>query len=65
MKSELCRCNNCDSILLDENPQVNAPLLDVPFGASSMVLLTDEDEFFWSCPNCGTDEFLADITTLD
>lgn len=25
----LCKCNNCNSILIDENPQVDAPLYDL------------------------------------
>lgn len=64
MKTELCRCNSCDAILIDENPQVNAPLLDVPIGALGMVQFEDEEEVFWGCPNCETDEFLADLVEL-
>jgi hypothetical protein len=61
MKLELCQCNSCDAILIDENPQVDAPLLDVPVGALSMVQLEENGEFFWACPNCETDEFLTDL----
>lgn len=29
MKTELCKCNNCNSIMYDENPQVGATKIDV------------------------------------
>ena len=61
MKSELCKCNSCDTILIDENPQVNSPLLEIPSGAVNMVQLEDNGEVFWACPNCETDEFLTDL----
>lgn len=61
MKSELCKCNSCDIILIDENPQANAPLLDIPVGAEYMVQIEEEGEIFWACPNCKTDEFLIDL----
>lgn len=46
MKAELCKCNSCDTILIDENLQVNAPKLEVPNGAVNMVQLEDSGEFF-------------------
>ena len=58
MKTELCKCNNCDSILYDENPQVGATKYLPPKGVESMELI---DQEFWGCPICKTDEFLIDL----
>lgn len=39
MKDYLCKCNNCDSILIDKNPQVNSIKFDVPENAKEMVMM--------------------------
>lgn len=39
MKDYLCKCNNCDYILIDKNPQTDAIKLEVPDDAKEMVML--------------------------
>lgn len=39
MRDYLCKCNNCDSILVDKNPQTDAIELKVPENAKEMVKL--------------------------
>jgi uncharacterized C2H2 Zn-finger protein len=56
----LCKCNNCDTILIDENPQVGAVKQLVPAGAESMEQNTD-GETYWCCPKCRTDAYLIDM----
>lgn len=59
MKTTLCRCNNCYSILVDENPQIGAIEYLIE---DSLVLYMDKDaDGFWICPVCGTDEYLIDL----
>ena len=64
-KDYLCKCNNCDTILLDQNPQINQPLVEVPKVTLGMVQLEDEGGFFWACPKCSTDSFLKDVLSED
>lgn len=67
--AELCRCNNCMSILIDENPRDGAKKYDAACAEGSLkqfVDMSDNDtshdiHYFWGCPNCGTDEYLTDI----
>ena len=58
MKTELCKCNNCESILYDQNPQINAPTYFAPKGTENMELIENE---FWGCPICKTDDYLTDL----
>jgi len=63
MEANLCKCNNCDSILLDQNPQVGAKqhnLGQFP-NIKHMEYLKDENESFWVCPVCKTDDYLTDL----
>jgi hypothetical protein len=64
MTKYLCKCNNCDSILIDRNPQVNAIPLKTPENAIEMVMIGSPLEMnsnlFWACPICLTDEYLND-----
>ena len=61
MEDFLCKCNNCDSILIDHNPQTGAKMFPVPNNVLYQVLLKDEFESFWGCPECKTDEYLTDL----
>lgn len=57
----LCKCNNCGTILIDENPQVNAPKFELTGNEESMEQVTEADEVFMACPKCKTDAFLIDL----
>ena len=62
----LCKCNNCDNILLDENPQIFAIKHKLKGGELSMIQVNvsdenDGEEYIWACPICATDGFLTDI----
>lgn len=62
---KLCKCNNCESILIDENPQIGAKELEVPGNAKEMIQVQEDGgTFFWACPECKTDEYLMDIEEL-
>lgn len=59
----LCKCLNCESILIDENPQVNANkynLVDYP-ESKDMYHGEDPDGYFTGCPECKTDSYLIDL----
>ncbi len=72
-KANLCKCNNCDSILIDQNPQIGAKEHLVYQGenysvdsenkeVSEMQYLEDPNgEYFWGCPFCETDNYLTDL----
>ena len=64
----LCKCSNCESVLIDENPQVDAIKYELKGGELSMIQVnlgndgdSVDDEIIWACPICETDGFLADI----
>lgn len=60
----LCKCNNCNSIMYDENPQVGATKFDpktIDVEILPMELLNEEGESFWGCGNCKTDAYLMDF----
>lgn len=64
--ANLCKCNYCDSILIDENPQVGAPLYDLKDYPQALemqrvsAVINDPETEYWACPNCLTDSFLTD-----
>lgn len=59
---ELCICNNCNTILIDENPQVGAKKHKLKGYEQSMERVEkSEGEFIWACLRCGTDGNLADL----
>lgn len=60
-KDYLGICNNCDRILIDRNPQVDAPILPLQGNEEQMEWLEDEDGWSWSCPHCKTDGYLMDL----
>ena len=57
----LCKCNNCDTVLIDENPQTGAKKYKSPLDAENMDYLKDGEEYFWACPKCETDDDLIDL----
>lgn len=63
MKSPLCKCNNCDSILIDRNPQTDAIEHELKGNELQMVFIYDrtEKDYYWACPKCETDDYLTDF----
>lgn len=62
----LCTCTHCENILIDENPQIGAPLYDLKDYPKALEMvkvfeeLGDPETQYWACPICLTDGFLAD-----
>lgn len=63
METQLCRCNNCGTIMIDENPD-DQPELTAPENVKNMKELNDIGGFYWACPECLTDEYLQDMYEL-
>jgi hypothetical protein len=71
--ANLCRCNMCDLILVDQNPQIGAEVRQVYYDADRQ-WVTEEGkevaemqyekdnsgEFYWACPVCLCDDYLTD-----
>lgn len=51
----------CGAILIDRNPQVGAVRIPLKGDEGCMILIEHEDDKFWGCPNCKTDEYLMDL----
>ena len=60
MTAELCKCNNCERVIIDENPQINAQKLSTD-GIKVFSMEWIEPEGFWACPHCKTDAYLTDL----
>ena len=63
IRDYLCKCNMCDSILIDENPQVNAKKHAVDI--ENVAPMSKNNEGQWVCPVCGTDGYLTDYISDD
>nr|UWD58349.1 MAG: hypothetical protein [Bacteriophage sp.] len=60
----LCRCNNCGLILIDENPQVDAPKYQLKGTEENMELAPIERtqySYSYVCPHCHCDDYLVDL----
>jgi hypothetical protein len=64
----LCKCNNCENVLIDQNPQINAfehklkgNELEMQFFGGGVKDKNGAEENYWGCPICLTDDFLIDI----
>ena len=66
MKTEvsLCKCNKCDSLMIDYNCQVDAPKYFVNVEILPELQYNSSDGS-WECPFCGTDGYLSDYFTID
>lgn len=65
-KAYVCRCNNCGTFLIDENPQVDAVefYLDGKEVKMELLELEETGEKYWGCPYCHTDAYLEDLEDL-
>ena len=65
MKYHLCKCTNCETIMFDENPQVNAKKYLVKNNKTHLnedvETMGNDNEGYWCCPKCNTDEYLIDL----
>lgn len=64
MKAHLCKCNNCDTVLIDENPQIGAKELELTGNEVEMEYIKVEgtdNHYFWACLICKTDDYLTDL----
>lgn len=59
--ANLCKCLECDTVLIDQNPQTGAKLYKLPDNATNMQYMDDDDGGWWACPICETDENLIDL----
>ena len=61
----LCKCNNCGSVMYDENPcptrQSKVDLGSIKQEVLPMELLNEDGESFYGCGTCQTDNYLTDI----
>jgi len=55
--NNLCKCNNCESILIDMNPKDDT---EYQITGNELEMKWDEKEFAWVCPLCMTDAYLTD-----
>jgi len=67
-KAHLCKCNNCGTVMIDQNPQVGAKLHKLTGQEVEMQYIKGlvesnnvDEEFFWACPVCLTDGYLTDM----
>jgi len=68
MAQYLCRCNNCYTVMYDENPdsKVSRPFSNEDLEGlhiKEMDYFTEDGIEFLGCCICGTDDYLADITS--
>jgi len=75
-KANLCQCNNCGGVFIDQNSQIGAKQFLVDFSkVSELQYISAEDdmtdpqakkseidgnEYFWGCGVCETDGYLTD-----
>jgi hypothetical protein len=57
--ANLCKCNNCDNILIDNKPKENAPEFNLIGIELNMMWSVMEQA--WVCPICVSDNYLTDI----
>lgn len=68
MEEYICKCNNCGTLMYDENPQTDQPKIDVsnlPLEIYPMELLEEDGESYRGCGHCQTDGYLVDVNSLD
>lgn len=66
--ANLCKCNKCGTILIDENPQIEADEFELRGDEEYMIWdkdVEDNDDVHWVCPNCYTDGYLMDLSIGD
>lgn len=59
MKAHLCKCLNCDIIIIDQNSQIGAKEHELTGKEQEMQY--DSNESAWLCPVCNDDGSLIDL----
>jgi len=72
-QANLCGCNMCGLILVDQNPQIDAKVSQVYFDDDKQWVTEDDrevaemqyekdnsGEHYWACPVCLCDDYLTD-----
>ena len=59
--SNFCKCNNCDTVLFDMNPQVDAKEYSDEDFPDAKSMEWNQSEFAYVCPVCDTDGYLTDL----
>jgi len=62
--ANLCQCNKCNIILIDQNPQTGAKEYALTGQEQEMQYIFDSDGGYWVCPVCLTDDDLQDNITI-
>jgi len=57
----LCKCNNCETVMIDENPQTNAEKHPLTGKEVEMEYFYEKGDRCWGCPVCKTDAYLKDL----
>ena len=57
----LCKCNNCETIMYDENPNTEETQSTDKEVVHMLYNSSDRDNIFWACPVCQTDDYLNDF----
>lgn len=67
-QAHLCKCNNCGTVMIDQNPQINGTLhelkgneVEMQYVPALIETTIQEKEYFWACPICLTDDYLNDL----
>lgn len=71
--ANLCKCNNCNNIFIDQNPQIGAKVYNADTTKlSNLQYITDNldddgeaAECYWGCGICMTDGYLNDFLTKE
>lgn len=61
MKTQLCKCNKCDTIMIDMNPTGQSELETDDLDIVGMEFITDKGGGYWACPECLSDNDLVDV----
>lgn len=62
--ANLCQCNKCNIILIDQNPQTGAKEYALTGQEQEMQYISDSSGGYFVCPVCLTDDNLQDHITI-
>lgn len=65
MKTQLCICNECNTVMVDENPSDQPEFETDGYNVMGMAHIDDEGYLFWVCPVCMVDDNLMDVDYIE